>query len=644
MSLRALLPTLFIGLLPLAARCAPVDSNARADFEWFSKLGFPDVKGCEFVRVATGRYSQVVDEPASARNSYINGFLLATNGGTFTIFSLGLVTHTYTNSAPGTAEYKRVGMEPADVKQCVREELNSLRSPKNDYIPTWNFETSIPQKAEAFVLAWACWRQGLEAEGQELYNQAKVTPSRHSFDQAESDFHIALENNFAQVLIARATDGFGDPAISRPELLRRFETILTNYPDSECAKSALETATVLKRMIAEDQEHERAGPKDLNRLPTEEKVRELIFRLRDQNAHQFTEPGGVDIFEDWLVGSKQHSTNTPAHQLVAVGYGAVPQLIQALDSRTPTRSVGLAYSDWRPGYVLTVGDCAEQILERITGKRFERAAWSKNEQSYSYDGRATRKAAETWWAQFQKEGEKQMLTEEVATPGNEDAPAEAVLLRERYPDIAAAALIHGIRAATNSSVAADLIRQLGILDQESGTEFLKEELYQGSSLQSRVASAFALRHREKNLAIDAMIDEWQKVPNQVNILNYEWEWIIDFLGACDSPRAIAALAANLRARSPGMRLHVISVLGTDDSITFGYNTNLPPSPETLDSMEKCLVAELDDTGVLDNYNAAYNNLVFSNPRLCDMDRYFLSKRWPKRYTFDSAPFKNPRRQ
>lgn len=635
MSLRTFLSVLLIGLLPLTARCAGLDSNTRADFEWFSKLGFPDVKGREFVRVATGNYTQVVDQPASARNSYINGFLLSTNRDTFTIFSLGLVTRTYTNSLPGTADYKHVGMEPADVLQSVREELQSLRSPpKYDYV-SWRFGTSISKTAEAFVLAWACWRQGLEAQAQELYNEAKATPSPYQADHAEPVFRVALENDFAQVLMCRATDAFGNPTISRPELLHRFETILTNYPDSKCAKSNLETVTALKRMIAEDEEHQQAGPKDLNQLSTEQKVRELIFRLRDQNGQQIGE--SVDIFQDWYVRSKLRTTNTPAHQLVAIGYAAVPQLIQALDSRTLTRSVGLAYYGYYPGHVLTVGDCAGRILERITGKRFARAAWTRNGQSYSYDSLAPRKAAEAWWTEFQKKGEKQMLIDEVATPSNEDAPTEAVLLREKYPDAAAAPFMRGIRAATNSTIARELIRQLGILDQPAGMEFLKDELYQGPSLESRVASAFALRHREKNLAIDAMIREWQKVPNQVDHdPNDEWELVIDFLGTCDSPQAITALAANLRERSPKMRLRVISALGMGDAYSFEY-PKPPPSPETRDSMEKCLVAELDDTQVV-NYNATYNDTTFSNPRLCDVDRYFLAKHWPKQYT-DSTPFK-----
>lgn len=611
-------------------KCAEVDSNARADFEWFGKLGFPDVKGCAFVRAATGRWTQVGSQ--APQNSYLHGFLLETNGDVFTVFLPSLVTRSFTNSATGTAEYKRVGMEAADLRKFVLEQLDSLRQGRGEDYFSRDFDTQLAERAEAFVLAWACWRQDLEAEAQELYDQTRTMPSRGGIDHADPKFRLALEKDFAQALMWRAMADFGKPSITRPELLDQFELILTNYPASEYRKEAADMAAVLRQTIREDAEHEKAGRKDLSRLPTDEKVRELIFRLRDQNV---MDGGYGDILMGW------RTTNTPAHQLVKLGYAAVPQLIGALDSRTPSRSVEIPYRSTYPGYVLTVGDCAEQILQRITGKSFARADWLANGRSRDQRASASRKAAETWWAEFQKKGEKQMLIEEVSKPGNEDAPREAILLREKYPDSAAAAMIRGIRAATNSSIASDLIRQLGMLDQKSGTEFLKEEVWQGPCLESRVESAFALRRREKELAMDAMIHDWQTVPEQIT-MNNEWEWIIDFLGTCDSPRAVAALEENLRQRLPEMRQKVVEVLGKDRDWHFEpLYTNLPPSADTLSAVERCLISELDDgdeTYMSDNGSSW-------NPRVADLAAYYLGKRWFKRYTFDlGAPYKVRERQ
>jgi hypothetical protein len=638
MFLRVVLITLLGGFLPTTTFSADVGSAARADFEWFSKLGFPDVKGCPFIRVATGQWSQAGD--GSRQNNYLDAFLIGTNNNTFSIFSLDLLTRAFTNTPPGTAEYQRAGFERADLRQQVRTTLASLLAspPREDYFWRFRFDSQVTERARAFILAWACWRQGFEEEAQDLYYEAQKITQRAKIDHSDFVFRIALEKDFADALMRRALDDFGNPSITRPELLGKFESILTSYPHSEHCERARGTAIALKRMIAEDKQHAETLPRDFSQLTTEEKVRELIFRLRDQNGHQMTYPGSCDIFEDW------RSTNTPAHQLVRMGYTAVPQLIAALDSDAFSRSV--SESD-RQGYlnsVLTVGACAEQILRRITGKSFSSAEWFSGRPSKNGRISATRQAAEAWWAGVQKKGEQQMLIDAIVSPGDYDAPAEARLLRQRFPDVAAAALIKGIRAATNASVCAGFIRELATLDQETGTEFLKEELERGPFLESRAAAAFGLRHRAKDLAIDAMIREWQKLPNEISNEDSQWELVAEFLGTCDSARGVTALADGLQKRSPEVKFKVVDVLSDRNNWCF-YYTNLPPSTETVDAMEKCLVSELDDTDERFGYSGGINDTTFCAPRICDMVAWHLAKRWPARYTFDiSASLKSRDRQ
>ncbi len=74
--------------------------QARADFEWFSALGFPEPKGRPYARVATGAWSQTGND--APRIHYLNGFLLATNGDAFTVFGLDLSIRTFTNTPAGT--------------------------------------------------------------------------------------------------------------------------------------------------------------------------------------------------------------------------------------------------------------------------------------------------------------------------------------------------------------------------------------------------------------------------------------------------------------------------------------------------------------------------------------------------------------
>ena len=219
-----------------------------------------------------------------------------------------------------------------------------------------------------------------------------------------------------------------------------------------------------------------------------------------------------------------------------------------------------------------------------------------------------------------------MLIDAIVSPGDYDAPNEATLLRQRYPDVAAASLIRGIRAATNASISAKFIRELAILDQETGTEFLKDELKHGPSLESRAAAAFGLRHGAKDLAIDAMIREWQKLPAEISSEDCQWELVAEFLGTCDSLRGVAALADRLKQRPSEVKFKVVDVLSDRNNWCF-YYTNLPPSTETVDAMEKCLVAELDDTDERFGYSAGIDDTSFCAPRICDMVGWYLVRRY-----------------
>ena len=67
-------------------------------------------------------------------------------------------------------------------------------------------------------------------------------------------------------------------------------------------------------MIAEDEVHAKAGSTNLSSLSVDDRVRELIYRLRDQNGHQMIYPGRCDICCEW-----GGTTNSPVHQLVRLG-------------------------------------------------------------------------------------------------------------------------------------------------------------------------------------------------------------------------------------------------------------------------------------------------------------------------------------
>src|SRR5690349_12696777 len=103
----ALLVVAFVGWRILHA--GRISREARQNFEWFSTLGFPDIKDCPYVRATTGTETMRDGELGP---EYELGFLLNSNTNTFTILTLDLQTKSYVKSSNGTPAPESVGFEP----------------------------------------------------------------------------------------------------------------------------------------------------------------------------------------------------------------------------------------------------------------------------------------------------------------------------------------------------------------------------------------------------------------------------------------------------------------------------------------------------------------------------------------------------
>lgn len=628
----------FVSLFCLLEACSCMkangaDTDALADFKWFSTLGLPDVKELPFVQVATGHWSQREEEPP--QNHYRKGFLLATNADAFTVLTLDLAKTSFTNTTSSAPEHKRVGFELLGLGSEAMSARKALQKPPKKDDSWQRFGEQITQRAEVFVLAWGCWRQGLETEAQSLYDLAKTIPAGRGGQNEELTFRKSLEKDLGYTMMWNAILDFEDVSISRPQLLVEFERIQRNFPRSEHRERAQTTAEVLKRMVAEDQTHRTIGSNDFIRLPVNDQIRELIFLLRDQNGRQTSQPGWCDIFEDW-----RGATNTPAHRLVDLEYAAVPQLIATLDVDTLSRSVGYHRDFYFSHTVLTVGDCALQILERIAGRSFFIAKTTSSYMSKDGEISAMRRAADAWWSEFQKKGEKQMLIDSVSAAGN-DAPAQAERLVLKYPDSAAAALIRGAQATTNSWIRGSLILHVSKLADASAMEFLKTELVNGPTIQTRVAAAYGLRQQGQSEAIPAMIREWEELRPAESDLDDTCEPLIEFLASCDSVESVSALAKGLRQRSPDVKLKVIEALGETNRWFFDHRLEAF-SARTLEAIETSLVTALEDTDERMGMSGWRNGKDFTDPRICDMAACLLAERWPQRYTFDLSASANAR--
>ena len=74
--------------------------------------------------------------------------------------------------------------------------------------------------------------------------------------------------------------------------------------------------------------------------------------------------------------------------------------------------------------------------------------------------KAVKAAIDAWYVEFQKKGEKQVLIE-ATEQGDDNSPAQAERLVEKYPDAALAAIARGLKAATRDWTRAALVQVAG---------------------------------------------------------------------------------------------------------------------------------------------------------------------------------------
>jgi hypothetical protein len=446
-----------------------------------------------------------------------------------------------------------------------------------------------------------------------------------------------VEPDPATQAIWKATLDFENVTVTRPQLLEEFYAVATNYPASQYASRAWQTVAMLTQMVAEDVAHAKMAVTNLDSLSLTDRVQELIFQLRDQNGHQWSQPGECDIFLD------KRGTNSPAQQLVAIGCPAVPQLINALDNPAFTRSVGFGRDFVFSHTVLTVGDCAVAILQRIAGKSFYQAASTSGYMSNEHKNSETRQAVQTWWSEFQKKGEKQMLIEGTEA-GNGNSPEQARLLVSRYPDAALAPLLQGTQAATDDYVRVWLMQMLEQYQSPETLAFLEKELRRGTEDRS-VTAAGILNGWGRPEAAAVMLQDWE-ASLKIQLEDLRSANIMGFMARLDSPEAIAALGRGLQIRPANVnaRMTIIKVVGETGS-DFDGLPRAKLSVATLEAMEALLVSALPDVDQKMGETGSIMGKNYTNPRIGDMAGFFLNQRWPERYPFDlSAPLKERDRQ
>jgi hypothetical protein len=361
-----------------------VSKEALREFEWFQSLGFPDIRGKSFVEF-TDRTG--LDFTGRTRPRRIRGFVISTNAERFTVLTTGLGELSFSSR-------QQEAKSPTDFKLLPLEVYRT---------PPGKAPLQLYDLSDAFVLAWACWQQGLEDRAEDLFLMSRVALLMWQSEKAKLGFHRILEDELAEKLMWHGFSEMADARLPWSRMLADFEKVATKFPGSKYGAEAQGYVKILSKMIDEDRSHRSRKLEELESLPLEEKVSELIFLLRDQNVNQYNAPGMCDVLRPW-----DHSTNTPAHYLAAIGRPAVPRLIAALEDHRLTRSIGFHRSWYYSHIVITVGECARQILERILGEKFAVDEWARY-MLEEKDIRAVKRQVERWWRHTRRmEGRESM--------------------------------------------------------------------------------------------------------------------------------------------------------------------------------------------------------------------------------------------
>jgi hypothetical protein len=608
-------------------------------FARMAKLGYPETRGLKFVLVATGNWSQHDNDPPENRFQY--GFLMEDKGNAFKVLSLDLEVQAFQKTPPKTPAHQKVGYEVLDLNKealALLAELKAGEKPGKKPRRRMGivFGPDVSKRTVVFLLAWACAQRGLDGTAARLYEQARSQKYNRYGEGREKPVKTLQEkvaDELALVEMWRGELVFGDPRTPRPVLLRRFERIAKHFPKSEHLARATETAALLKRMIKEDEEHAalRKKGKPFHQLSKKDRIAELIFQLRDQPGGQVSQPDSGDIFRTF-----SGKADTPAHRLVAMGYDAVPQLVEVIGDRRFSRAVGGHPSQ----EVLRVGECAQMIVETIAGLSFDKPRFAKGGKGLKGPELA-RAEIRAWYAELTRKGEKGFLTE-ATERGDEISGQMATRLAKKYRNEALPVLMRGARAAKLGRVRATMVELIASFKGEKSLQFLLAEVREGPFAQGRLTAAGELHKLGRPEGLAAMIGWWRggldarKDKKDRDEDPADWSFsIAEFLAHCGSVEAIHTLAKGLHKRPIRLRMEVISTLG-DEGNLYREKIRAKEPAKVAAAVEALLVAALDDTEEDVGVSGSQDSKEFADPRVCDMAGHVLNQLHPKKYAFDLA--------
>ncbi|MBL9182874.1 MAG: hypothetical protein JNN17_12100 [Verrucomicrobiaceae bacterium] len=637
-----LLVSLLVSLLP----AAEVTNEARPCYEWFATLGFPEVKDAKWAEARLTYDSFNGDENGVRK---FLGFIVAETDKDFSLLLPDLTVKTMLRGVSNLEFVVRGTFEERSFPAWAAEQLPALRNPPKDGFR--RFGAHLGHKTEVFALSYFCWRRGEAGLAAQLYAEAEKLPvSLHGYERKKtvSDMREALEIELGHAAMWDAVLRMGGGSLAggswsgsgrlqpRAEVLDAFRRIVKLFPRCEHIERAKTTIAMLERMVTEDAEHPLLTQAQIDALPPDQRIAELVWLLRDQNGHQMSQPGWCEVlgFGDG---------DSAGHQLVKIGYPAAPALIEALTDDHFSRSVGFHRDFYFSHTILTIGDCAQQILQKISGQNFYSPGSEPNEDKML----AVQKAARAWWEGYQKKGLKQMLVDDISS-GQKSPYALVRQLKKEDASAVEAAVLAGAAKATNEAMACQFIDELDAFKSPQSIAALATIMKNHSSMHARLDAAARLLNRDHPDALPALLREWSVYQTSKESFHAPFETLADMLACHGSDRAVEALIHGWEDRGPGQRLKIVEKLGecmARKPRTHGFASRAvphKPEPAALSRAIALLARALEDMSTDYGISGGGPELVYGEASTGDFALRALHELDPDRFVF--TPTAGPRRR
>jgi hypothetical protein len=613
--------------LARGSRAAEVTAKERhAVFAWFDSLGYPSLSHKPFIEITINNENDGKAVPEYRQTGY--GFLLGECGSSFSALMVDLVQKRFVKSQRQDDWKWHTTYRPLDLKSWCSNWVQQARSHRDATgdIQTIFTGAGMDRIGETFVLARACEAAGYRRQADILLSYSADLAAHVQVGSSPSYLGI-LEEVVADSAFSYIIRQEEDPSVSAASILALVQNFARRFPSTSSAPEALSLQTIFTQIVDQMRMHAASVHKPLAQMQGEERIKELIFQLRDQCGRTMMNPGGCDIFAD-LRGPE-----SPAGQLVKLGYSAVPDLIAHLDDSSYTRSFETRYRLSQEPAPLRVGDVACAILQKIASRRFDYHGTS------AYIGMAkmvaeSRPLVTAWWASISRKGERRTLIEAVEE-GDDNSRGAADLLVQRYPADALGAIRVGLSHATDPDERINLIWALNPVKDAAVTPLLQQQMRTATEPEVRYRAMQSLIDRDNEEALTLAIKDWEQPPANATE-TYLRNILIETFTSCRDIRGLKELAGSFSRLPVDQRADIVNALHRTDATPAAHEDSPPAvmaAKATYDRLvERMLAQALLDTEVREGMSIG----DLHDPRICELAAVQLAELWPSRYHFANS--------